>query len=216
MYCISHTYTRRIVLTRHTYIPVLSSFAETMLLLTQPRDVRRMIEKREKKKKTRETQRRYATHSPDTRFTRAVRFGLRYVRTVHACVRHKNNAIAPLPRRALSNYDKTGRARSPERDYVTHTCTHAHIYTRVWRHACARGKRVPETNGGGCGVPFREIRAKINNRRRVEDASFARGNNTRRVRQRSRDLQRSRGPSAFSADVRERSSSPPHEMLSFR
>lgn len=100
-----------------------------------------------REKKTRETQKGgtrtplagYAIHSRG-----AFRITIRaYSTCVRACVRHKNNAIAPLPRRALSNYDKTGRARSPEtpeRDYVTHTCMHTRYIYYV--HLAARMRLV--------------------------------------------------------------------------
>jgi len=192
-----------LVLTRHTYIPVLSSFAETMLVPTRAKDTRQddpsgtTGKENERRERNTRTRRGYA-------FARAVRFGLRCVHAcVRACVRHKNNAIAPLPRRVSSNYDTTGRARS-RRKTTRHTYAYLHVYTHIYRgtHAPFEAHASPETRM--VASLFAKIRAK--KKRRV-GAGRSRKKTTRARRVvNSRDLQRSRGPSAFSVDARVRSS----------
>lgn len=154
---IFRTYMTDLVLTRHTYIPVLSSFAETMLVPTRAKDTRQddpsgtTGKENERRERNTRTRRGYA-------FARAVRFGLRYV---HACVRACDTKTM-RSRRYLDASRRTT-TRPAVRDpggKLRDTHTYLHVYTHIYRgtHAPFEAHASPETRM--VAFLFAKIRAK--------------------------------------------------------
>lgn len=202
--CIFRTYMTDLVLTRHTYIPVLSSFAETMLVPRRAKDARQDVPSVARhEKKTGDARKKHA----DSTLIRVRSRGAFRI-TMRACVRACDTKTMRSRRYLDASRRTTTRptVRDPEGKLLdTHTHTHASAYrvlrTHVSRHACALPRRArPRKHewwrpfsrkfaGKRCG----ESGARAGKQRAHESSTAA-------------DLQRSRGPSAFSVDARVRSS----------